>query len=223
MIKTILLTTTILLTNTFAMQVSPIKIYLNKKQKVQNLNITNNTNKEKTFQNTLLKWDVNEEGVFILKKTTPIEIMSSPIIFKLKPNETKSIKIGKMVIKNNEPENYRIIVKDITPSKKKGISIKMASSIPIFISHEYSNDDKDFIKTVFKQDNENLIISIENKSKIFQEISEIIINDDIVKKLHHYLLPNKKLNIKIKLDNKVEYKKYRLKFLNGIEIKKNII
>ena len=221
MIKLFLIIT--FLTNSiFAMQVSPIKIYLNKKEKIQNLNITNNTTKTKTYQNTLYKWDVDINGKSIITPTTPIEIMSSPLIYTLKPNETKSLKIGKMIIKNDNPENFRIIVKDITPSKRKGVSIKMASSIPIFVSQESSDKDKKLIKTKYTQTPEQIIIEIENKSNIFQEISEVTFNEKFNNKIHYYLLPNKKIKLKFDLNEKEKYKEYRLRFLNGIEIKKEI-
>jgi len=221
MIKLFLIIT--FLTNSvFAMQVSPIKIYLNQKEKIQNLNITNNTNKTKTYQNTLYKWDVDINGKSIITPTTPIEIMSSPLIYTLKPNETKSLKIGKMIIKNNNPENFRIIVKDITPSNKKGVSIKMASSIPIFVSHKSSKKDKNLIKTKYEKSIDEISIEIENQSNVFQEISEINFNNKFINKIHYYLLPNKKIKLKFDLNQKEKYKEYRLKFLNGIEIKKEI-
>jgi P pilus assembly chaperone PapD len=224
-IKKILISTflisTINISNLFAMQVSPIKVFINDKHKVQNLNITNNSNSEKTYQSIVYKWDMKQNGKTNLTETTPFDIMASPLVFKLKPNETQSIKIGKMQILPNKQENYRIIVKDITPSKVKGIAIKMASSIPIFISHETSVNDKKNIKTSYIIKNNKIFFTIQNNTNTFQELSKIKFNKNKLISRHFYILPHHKLTFnmninKLKITKKLQ--NIKLIFLNNIEI-----
>ena len=195
----------------FALQISPIRINLDKKNKISSIKIKNDLKKERTFQLKIYKWEISENGRYKLTKIKKNEMIIMPMIFTLKKNQLKVIKIGKLKISGN-PENYRLYITDITKSTKKNyIAMKAENNLPVFVSQ---NDKKSNIlmKVIKKKD--TIVLNFTNNGQKHDSVFKIYGltkegKEEIVFSSYRYILPSGKIKLIMKNKN---YNKVKVKF-----------
>ena len=115
-------------------QVSPVKLVLDKKERITSLHFKNEGTTAKNLQVKILKRDASKPGkVYVPSK----DLIVSPVMFKVLPNRAQLIRIA---IKNfkakSEKDDYRVSIKEVPqgPAEEGKVRFVTEMSVPIKIN-----------------------------------------------------------------------------------------
>ena len=109
--------------------VSPVKLELDKKEKITSLHFQNEGATEKNLQVKILKRDMSKPGkVYAPTK----DLIASPVIFKVQPNRGQLIRIA---IKNfkakSEKDDYRVSIKEVPQGVAEEGKVRFVTEISV--------------------------------------------------------------------------------------------
>ncbi len=115
-------------------RVSPTKLELSQKRRIESLNVKNVSNVKKKFQSVLVKKNYSKKGN---PQEPTRDLMVTPVVFVLEPDSTQLIRIiaKQSIQESKEKDEYRILVKELplNPLDTNGIGFLTALSVPINI------------------------------------------------------------------------------------------
>ncbi len=183
-----------------------------------NVNLSNKGEQEKVLQVRVMRWQVNSDDNKALSQQN--ELIVSPAIFELSPNETQVVRLvyfTGVVPEHEEEHMYRVLIDDLTPQRdaSDGVSFKMRYSLPLAVgapvdlptpnqTQAYRRLAKEGIQ-LSCEFSENLSqLVIENKTGIHWRISNLQLDGEqlhtVSEGLFDYLLPSEQIRVESPID-----------------------
>lgn len=161
------------------LSVSPIQLYIDKKQ--QRSTTVTLTSKElpeaKIFEASAVKWSQNEKGEDVLDPVS--DIIINPKNFIIKPESSQIIRVGFRTLPDIDAQQegaWRIIFTEVTPVARDvdSVSFLLNISVPLFVGKQLPIDFK--ITPIVKSGNSYL--NIQNNANSHVQIFKISIVDE---------------------------------------------
>jgi fimbrial chaperone protein len=116
-------------------QVAPTQLFLSAKTPSAMLALSNESSEALRFQLAVFAWDQNTAGEVLLSATD--DIIFFPVLFTLKPGETRNIRVGTSAPRAEVEKTYRLYVEEL-PQHHAGesageVRILTRFGIPIFL------------------------------------------------------------------------------------------
>jgi fimbrial chaperone protein len=116
--------------------VSPVRIYMEARDRAAALTITNEAQDELVMQADIFVWKQKPGGEDDLELSE--DLIVSPPIIKLAPGARQVVRVARLKLApSNDQQTYRVIIREIAearPPKGIEVQIALAFSLPIFIT-----------------------------------------------------------------------------------------
>jgi len=165
-----------------AFEVTPQRVFLNKRKMTDSLTVQNKWERDITVQLDLFKWTQDEEGKDKYEKSN--DIIFYPKIFRLGAKENKIVRIGTKKKPGNTEQTYRLYLEEIpieenkgeeaepeAETQKMGFKMHLRYGIPIFISPEKDAINCEIGKVKLKEN--KLSVEIQNTGNLHLVIKKI--------------------------------------------------
>ncbi|MDZ4165568.1 MAG: fimbria/pilus periplasmic chaperone [Smithellaceae bacterium] len=118
------------------MDISPVRIFLDGKSRIEKITIKNQHDNLLNVQVNVFKWQQNETGADVFEETKDIIVV--PKILALKKGEERIIRIGANILPAAKEGTYRIYIEEIpTPEENRtgaNVRLFMRIGVPVFLS-----------------------------------------------------------------------------------------
>jgi fimbrial chaperone protein len=185
-------------TNAIGLQVSPILIELTPKQLAQKIWLSNSSDQQTQAQARIYRWTQSENNEVL---TPTQELVASPPMLTILPNEKKLVRLIKMATETAEPlleQSYRVVVNEIPAAAAKNnqtISFVAEYSIPVFFYNGNKEQFEPKLALSFVQSKDAVSLQINNSGNMHAKLSGVEFIDNKGKKtllnsgLLGYVLP----------------------------------
>ena len=126
------------LANAGQFTVTPVRIYMQPRDRATAITVTNDGDTELVMQADLYEWSQKPDGTDNLKLTE--DLFLSPPILKLAPKARQVVRLARVAVQpTKEQITYRLIVREVPeaiPAEKENVQLQfaLAFSLPIFIT-----------------------------------------------------------------------------------------
>jgi len=175
--------------------VSPVRIYMEPKDRAVAVTITNDSDEELVMQADIYTWKQGPDGEDALMYSE--DLFLSPPIIKLAGKARQVVRLAVLSpSRSNDELTYRIIVREI-PVKKPDtedaeLEIALAFSMPIFITPKTAKSD--LVCSAQRSTSNNVTVTCENKGNAYAHPREFVLKNSTgetiaAKDSGGYLLP----------------------------------
>lgn len=196
--------------------VSPVRVPLSIHHQTDVVNITNYQNEAVVVQVDVLQWSQNDKGEDVFTPTQ--EVIASPPILKIEPNEVHAVRVGFMAGQDfNQEKSYRLFFQEISTNATQvaGMNMVLRIGIPVFVAPK--NKTSSQLTWRIQQDKDKTLkLSASNVGNQHLQILSLdagINQQNIlsIPKVLAYLLPNTTKNWSVAFNKNIKGQKLHVK------------
>ncbi len=201
--------------------VNPIRVYISPNKNTAVIEINNFTKNKMFIETEIYKWDIDNNGKFILQETEDVVVV--PPYIELEGKGKQLVKVAFLgEFDRYKQKSYRLILKQIpqeidieeSPDEvKAGIQVVLHISIPVFVNPIEKKLFYNLSIEPVDVSEERVILSVANTGNAFAKITKVILyhsEEEIFSKdTFQYILPDRKINFLIENRKGKKVQKFR--------------